>query len=71
MTRGSPLHPRGADDAAVTIAVGQRLRTARKRAGLNQQQVADLVGLSRSAVGQRAGKVTGRRHRELQGVLQW
>ena len=50
MTRGSPLHPRGADDAAVTIVVGQRFRTARHRAGLNQQQVADLVGLSRAAV---------------------
>ena len=50
MTRGSPTVPRSADDAYVTIAVGQRFRAARRRANLSQQQVADMVGLSRGAV---------------------
>ncbi len=50
MTRGRPLVPRSADDAAVTIAVGQRFRNARHRAGRNQQQIAEMVGLSRGAV---------------------
>ncbi len=43
--------------------IGQRIREARKQRGLTQDQLADVVGVSRSAVAQwetgRAGQVTG------------
>ena len=43
--------------------IGDRLRTARRDRGLTQDQLADQIGVSRSAVAQwetgRAGQVTG------------
>jgi transcriptional regulator with XRE-family HTH domain len=40
----------GLDEAALNLAVGARLRAARLRAGMTQQQVAELVRTSRPAI---------------------
>jgi DNA-binding XRE family transcriptional regulator len=38
------------DDSAIYEQVGLRLQAARRRAGMTQQQVAAMVGLTRSSV---------------------
>ena len=54
-------------------AIGERIRLARQERGLTQEQLAEAVGVTRSAVAQwetgRAGQVTGNLSR-IAGVLE-
>jgi DNA-binding XRE family transcriptional regulator len=46
----STIGTRDPDHRAVNREVGYRVREHRRRSGMNQQQLADLIGLSRPSI---------------------